>query len=148
MATVTFFHQERADGGVRSGIDYEGMTVLENFIGGAREDDASLVWYIDVKFEGNLIPIGSAELVRSWLHKMGEHIKPGLMSLAADLEAGTDTFVPVKRDIDVPIPTIRVTVAATGIRRLGARQIGEKIRGVAEHWQLLLQQLRPLESVT
>lgn len=144
MATITVFRQGRADGGVRSGIDYEGMTVLESFEEGAGDDDPALLWYVDVRLSGDPIPAGSPEIVRDWLTQLGKVVQPRLISVATELETGIDGFVPVQRALDVPVPGLQVTLVATGIRRLDARAIAARIREVGEQWQDLLSSVQPL----
>lgn len=48
MADVQFYHQERVDGGRRSGVTVDGTTVLHGFIPGGDEYDPALEWYVDV----------------------------------------------------------------------------------------------------
>lgn len=147
MSTLTVFRQERIDGGIRTGIDYEGMTILETFISGNEDNDPALLWYVDVKFAGDHIPVGSPELIRNWLIQIGNHVQLGLDSVAAELTAGIDGLIPISRKLEIPIAGLTVTVAATGIRRLSARAIGEKIREFAEQWREVLTSVQPLAPV-
>jgi hypothetical protein len=56
LASLTFYHQVRADGGVRTGIETDGAEILHSFTPGGEEDDPALLWYVDVECEGANLP--------------------------------------------------------------------------------------------
>jgi len=144
MASVTFFRQQRVDGGIRTGIDYEGCTLLESFAQGSDEDDPALLWFVDVKLEGPVIPSRSPNHLRQWLIDLAAKLQPHLDAVAEELSAGVDGEWPVQRSFSMPAEDLLLTVSATGIRRLQARQIGEKVREVSQRWPELLEALQPL----
>jgi hypothetical protein len=146
MASATVFWQERVDGGIREGIDYEGTTVLEHYVPGHEDDDPALLWYVDVRFEGS-IPASSPESLRDWLTQIEGQVKPGLDAVADDLAAGTDGLVPVQRPLPLSLDGVTACVVATGIRRINARRIGERIRDLGNRWSEMLSSMQSLSSV-
>ena len=64
------------------------------------------------------------------------------------METGIDGLVPIRRALEIPIAGLNVSVVATGIRRVSARTIGEKIRRFGEQWRDLLLSVQPLTPVT
>ena len=68
MPKLTFYHQARFDGGRRTGISLDDdATSLHFFETGAAEEDYDprLLWYVDLRCEGNAIP-GEPQAARDW----------------------------------------------------------------------------------
>jgi hypothetical protein len=145
MASVTFFRQQRVDGGIRTGIDFEGITLLESFTPGGDEDDPVLLWYVDVQLEG-VIPVRSPEHLRRWLSELTGTLQPFLDRVADEMDAGADGEWPVRRSFDLNAGDLRLTVSATGVRRLAARQLGERVREIGQRWREFVEALHPLSS--
>src|SRR5438309_1549162 len=86
-STLTFYRQERADGGVRTGIMAGDSTVLELFEAPEEEYDPSLIWSIDIRCHGSSLPF-NAEGARAWLLENGAMIRDGLSRFTEHLRAG------------------------------------------------------------
>lgn len=142
MADVTFYHQERFDGGQRSGVTVDGRTVLHGFVPGAGEYDPELEWYVDLSLPTTNPPTETDAL--QWLAVNERVIRDGLVSTAAKLECGLDnSAMPWETTTPGPEGPIRVSVVA--VRRLLARQVGDKLRGLAARdWASLFPTTTPV----
>ena len=98
MKTIDFYRQARVDGGERTGVEVNGETVLEQFEPGDKEEDAALLWFVDVRCAGDSLP-GEAESVREWLLEKGSIIQTRLREIANELPAGIDFSEPISRDV-------------------------------------------------
>mgnify|MGYP005867575247 CR=1 FL=1 len=128
MAEVILFHQERADGGRRSGLVVDGETVLHGFLPGADEHDPALVWYVDVSLATSAPPTPTNAL--SWLDHHEDEIRNSLTRVADALNLGIDSYsMPAEFTYPGTDGTVRVTVSA--MRHVTGRQIGEKLRQFA-----------------
>src|SRR3990172_12151792 len=92
MTNIDFYRQQRFDGGVRSGIGVNNVTILERFNPGRRESNPALLWYIDVRLEGKSLP-QDPDAVREWLRRENGFIRRGLSKAADQLELGIDADV-------------------------------------------------------
>lgn len=138
MAEVTFYHQERADGGRRTGVTVDGDSVAHGFLTGSEEYDPSLVWYVDVTVQTTSPPSRETALV--WLERHTPEIRLALLETAGLLELGIDAN---SMPAEFGRKGIRVTVSA--MRRLVGRQIAQKLSHFAEtDWSLLFPVLTPL----
>jgi hypothetical protein len=140
MPTITFFRQARRDGGVRTGIDIDGRTVLSRFQQGRREDDPALLWYVDVRCDGASLPT-HVEDARQWLIRHESQIVQVLDALAEKAPDGLDPSEwPLQRSKRLNGATI--TVACSAVRRIEAREMAAVLRDVAEHWHDRLASLK------
>jgi hypothetical protein len=132
MPTITFFRQARRDGGIRTGIDIDDHTVLSRFETGTRDDDPTLLWYVDVRCEGTRLP-RDVEAARQWLLRHDDSIRQTLDALARQVPDGLDPS-------EWPLRTTKrlggasVTIACSAVRRVEAREMAAILRDVAEHW--------------
>jgi hypothetical protein len=137
MADVQFFHQERVDGGRRSGVSVDGTTVFHAFIPGSEEYDPALEWYADVTLPTQDPP--SESTVRSWLAANGQVIRDALLAAAGQLECGLDdSAMPWVGTVTVTWPEGQPRVSVSAVRRVSARHVGEKLRWLAsQDWSVL-----------
>lgn len=128
MAEVIFYHQERVDGGQRTGITVDGDAVLHGFVDGGSETNPMLAWYLDVSWKTDAPPVESNAL--SWLKQRDGEIREVILVAAQELSGGidVDTF-PWTRKQKTKIGTLRVSVSA--MRRLTARDIGGHLKRFA-----------------
>jgi len=140
MPTITFFRQARNDGGVRTGIEVEGQTVLSRFEG-KEADDPALLWYVDVRCSGRRLP-ADAEGARRWLEKNSEAVAALINSLAARVPEGSDPSEWPLRESKRLTDGASIVVACSAIRRVEAREIASILRDVAAHWLELLRSLK------
>jgi hypothetical protein len=127
MAEVIFYHQERVDGGQRSGLTVDGETVLHSFVEGSAEFDPALEWYADVAIQTPLLPTPAN--ARDWLRNNSADIRESLIEAASRFASGIDPPMPVEFVHNNGSGSIRVTVSA--MRRLVGRAIGERLKRLA-----------------
>jgi hypothetical protein len=141
MAEVKFYHQERADGGRRTGVTVDGDTVAHGFLPGHDEYDPALLWYVDVTLQTPNPPTRTNAL--AWLQSRTPEIRLALSNTASLLELGIDmNSMPAEFGHNGAEGPIRVTVSA--MRRLIGRQIAQKINHFAEtDWAVLFPVLTP-----
>jgi hypothetical protein len=148
MTEITFFRQKRFDGGVRTGIDVMGETLLQEFVPGNLDFDSALLWYIDLRCKGQNIP-GDPELVRSWFIRRSEFFKRELIKIANEslcVGFDADLFPYQNRLTDSEGTEIRVVI--TAIRRITALDLAEELRCLATEWDTILSNLRSPATVS
>jgi hypothetical protein len=130
MATMTFYHQERADGGRRTGLDVDGEAVLHSFApGNDEESDPTLLWYVDVRIS-DAAPPTSHEEAAAWLARHADEIQAALSAAAGELGCGIDVdLLPWQFEYRAASEPILVSVSA--MRRLAAREVGAKLQALA-----------------
>jgi hypothetical protein len=144
MTTITFYRQARRDGGIRTGIEIDGNTLLSRFDEGGSDPDPAIVWYVDVKCRGKSLPKDS-EGARRFLISHGATIRRAIASLADEIPAGIDpTAWPVRRETKSK-PDVRIEVACSAVRRLEALKLSDTLRDVASHWSDLVESLAEVE---
>jgi hypothetical protein len=146
MAKITFYHQKRRDGGIRTGVEINGETELgleEEFTG--KEIDPVLLWFVDLRCEGKKLPT-DAEAVRAWLLEQSSVIRAGLESLAGEIRAGIDfnTF-PYLWPVPGAPRGVRMMLACSAMRRTEARSIRDVLVHLAAHWQERVARLPAVE---
>jgi len=142
MSKLTFFHQIRVDGGVRTGIEIDDTRALESFQTERDEFDPVLLWYVDIICDGDNVP-REPEAARQWFLDNERFFVDLLLVPAADeLEIGFDPEVrPFRRTRDAGPGGCRIVIIVSAMRRVHAREIAGEIRGVAESWRGLLTHL-------
>lgn len=137
MAGVQFYHQERVDGGRRSGLTVDGNTVLHGFVPGGEEYDPALEWYADVTIPTQNPP--SESTARGWLAANGQVIRDALVAAAGQLECGLDnSAMPWVGAVSVSWPEGQARVSVSAVRRVSARHVGERLRWLAsQEWDSL-----------
>lgn len=130
MAEVTFYHQERVDGGRRSGVFVEGTAVLQGFIpGDVDQEDSALAWYVDVTLDTPTPPTRTNAL--PWLERRWARLRAALREAGQLLSCGLDVdTIPWAFQHTGPDGPLRVSVSA--MQRLTARRVGEKLTHLAE----------------
>lgn len=144
MPELSLFRQGRADGGIRSGLMIDGISALQQFEAGNRDDDPALLWYVDVVVEGKGLP-RDPELAREWFVRHREIFQEALTTTADKLRGGFDKE---QGPSQFPISTIsrsgkghkgRLIVFA--VRRKNALEISKQLRELARDWDEVLQEL-------
>lgn len=146
MSTLAFFRQARVDGGMRTGVDWDDTPLLHDFQEGSDEHDPAIIWYVDVEFVGDTLPI-DAESARQWLVRRGTTVAGALRSLAEDLSLGIDVGSwPAKRDI-VGLPRgVEGLISCSAVRRVDCRHIAEHLRELAGQWRQIIRHLPPMRE--
>jgi hypothetical protein len=144
MKTINFYRQARVDGGRRTGVEIDGETVLERFERGNEPEDATLLWFVDIRCSGGNLP-DEAEASREWLLSMAPIISNGVRDVAKELRAGIDFSSPISREIPNVGKGLTVQIFCSAIRRLQALQIAKVLDEISAHWTEFLHQLEVLE---
>ena len=135
---LTFYHQKRRDGGLRTGVEINGERVLENYEPGGHPQDSALLWFVDLRCSGERIPT-DPQSVRRWLLDRSENIRGGLRQLSKDVVAGIDKDWPIRREL--PVSDVRMAIYCSAMRRLSGREISEVLSGLEKRWPKVVQSL-------
>ena len=135
MTDVQFYHQERVDGGMRSGVYVGGEAMLHGFIPGSEERNPALSWYTDVTLSTPSPPDDATAL--AWLLDHASEIRAALDGAADQLSSGIDAdAMPWECVTTGAEGPIRVSVSA--MRRFPARDIAHNLRRLASaDWSAL-----------
>jgi hypothetical protein len=140
MKSLTFYHQKRKDGGVRTGVELDGERVLEQFKPGRGAPDSALEWFVDVRCRGRHIP-NDPEAVRRWLLDRGAGIQAHLEQMAADLQAGMDADWPLTSELPGTSNAVTIKIVCSAVRRLTGRDIGQVLLQLKRSWGRLIASL-------
>ena len=136
LSGLTFYRQKRFDGGIRMGVELGHTTILERFEPGEGERDPSLLWYVDVRYDGPNLPT-DIESIPQWLLSTRSIIEGGLARFADHLRlVGSDRDQYPLEWSDFPEANDGVTrkIACSAIRRIDARILAEILDDVRIHW--------------
>ena len=142
MAKLIFYRQKRYDGGMRTGIELDGQPIAEQFEPGEGERDPALVWFLDLRCEGEGVPEDEDE-ARQWLLGRSSSIRDALRRFAEKLRIGADRDDSVLKwteFADVP-PGVEMAIVGSAIRRVEAREFASVLGEMADHWNLWLHDL-------
>lgn len=136
MSELTFYRQLRMDDGARTGIELDRVSLFEQFEAGNPDDrDPALRWYVDLRCRGEGLP-RNPEAARQWLLDHADLIRDGFRRFADRLVAGADPDeYPLEWSDFQGLPAaVQMTIAASAMRRVDAREMGLVLRDIAEHW--------------
>ena len=140
MPSIIFYRQARVDGGAHTGIDVNGDS-LEYFESGTGDHDPALVWYVDLRLEGDDLP-DNPEEVSQWLLDHELLVNSTYRQLAERLEVGVDPDVWPLQVASTQAPAgIGVVAVCSCMRRILARQMGKTVTDIEEHWKEYLDRL-------
>jgi hypothetical protein len=139
MKNLTFYHQKRRDGGVRTGVEVDDERILECFESGAPREDPRLLWWIDVRCAQKAWP-SEPEEVRAWLLENAQRIEGGLKALAAELNAGIDKDWPAKHVVPGRAG-LRIEIFCSAMRRVAGREIQAELFNLARNWRTIIAEL-------
>lgn len=128
MFSLTYYKQQREDGGVRTGIDANGDTILHRFEdGNAEEKSPALDWYVDVRCSIEAEEVGDA---RIWFHQHHKLIDRALRMAADKLLAGVDFGGEPWLGAEDREAGIRVAISCSAQRRVDALEMQRHIEEV------------------
>jgi hypothetical protein len=133
---LTFYHQKRRDGGIRTGVEFDGERLLENFEEGEFPPDSALLWFVDIVCVGTNLP-ADPEGVRRWLLDRADVIRPGLRKMEEEIRAGIDSDWPVRHEIG-NIDSTKITIQCSASRRIEGREIAGILRDIEKAWSKLI----------
>jgi hypothetical protein len=137
MDNLTFYHQKRRDGGIRTGIEHNGERVLESFCEGGDPPDSVLEWFVEVRCSAKRLP-GESEDSREFFLRRADAIVRGLNELANEVSSGIDKDWPAKWEVVGPE---RIQILCSAQRRISGIQIAQILRELAVKWPKLLRSL-------
>jgi len=140
MKSLTFYHQKRKDGGVRTGVELDGERVLEQFKPGRGAPDSALEWFVDVRCRGQRLPDDS-EAVRRWLLGQSAEIQAHLERMANELRTGMDPDWPLTSEMDSTANGVAIKIVCSAVRRLSGRDIGQVLLQLKRSWGRLIASL-------
>ena len=145
MADLTFYRQQRVDGGTRTGMMLGPTTILENFEEGEEEYDPSLAWSIDLRCKGTILPT-TANDAKDWLLAHESLIREGFDRYADQLRAGSDPTGPYLlewSDFQGPPEGVAMKIVCGAMRRIDAYYLSKRLKFVGENWRPLIEGLQP-----
>ena len=141
MSTITFFQQSREDGGLRTGIEIDGLSHLELLEIDGEEYDPALSWYVELQFDGDALP-SSAEAARHWLLDNSDFIQVGMKAMAEKLSVGLDARSdPLQWSIPDAPEGVHCKIICMAVRRLEGREISKHITRISNQWDTLVKSL-------
>jgi len=147
MTTLALYRQARVDGGLRTGIEVDGLAVWEQFEPGSEEVDPALLWYIDCVCEGDDLPT-EADEVRQWFLAQGPALQGYLTTAAQELIVGSDPEVhPYGKVFAGPETGLQARISVSAVRRIVGRGIAARLVEFRDAWEATIRNLVPLASV-
>jgi len=130
------------------GLEVDSTTLAHYFEPGDGEPDPSLLWFVDLRCDGAVVPDTYPES-RRWLADHGPLVTSAFQGLAEKLEVGLDPDVwPVEWPVPGTPAGLRMTVVCSCIRRVTARKMGSILKDIANRWQSYLDQLDSVASIS
>ena len=146
MSKLSFYQQERLDGGVRTAITADDDTILHHFESGPDDDDPVLAWYVDVRCEGSRLPAEAAE-AKEWFLRHAAVIRQGLRAVADELRAGIDVHAwPLQRPIKGGPRGVAIKIVCSVHRRQDALDMAKILGDLATHWEERIKGLTAMGS--
>jgi hypothetical protein len=139
MDKLTFYHQKRRDGGLRTGVDSNDERVLERYEPGDLPRDSALIWFVDIRCTAEALPSGP-EGIREWFLSRSGPIQTALRQLADDCVAGIDKDWPLKRQIPTSDGVV-MAIYCSAMRRLSGREMASVLAELEAKWPVLVREL-------
>jgi hypothetical protein len=140
---LTFYHQKRLDGGVRTGIMLGENTVLGRFDEGTEDYNPALIWSVDLRCNGLGLP-STADEARQWLIAHEGVIREGFRRFADELTSGSDptgAYLLEWNRFPDPPQGVEMKIVCGAMRRVDARNLASVLLDVAANWRELLSSL-------
>jgi hypothetical protein len=110
------------------------------------EPDPALLWYADLRCEGQRLPT-KAETARRWLLQRSDIIRQGFRDVAEELRAGMDVDAwPVMRKIQGFPDGVKAEIAFSAARRLDGVAMADVLLEVADQWDECIHSLPTVEA--
>jgi hypothetical protein len=142
---LSFYRQERVDGGIRTGIMLGMATIFERFEIEGEEWDPSLAWSVELRCSGSSLPTG-ADDVKPWLLAHEGQIRDAFRRFSDQLAAGSDPTgdYPLQFADFHDLPAgVSMKIVCTALRRYDALFLAEHLNHIREHWSDLVRDLEP-----
>jgi hypothetical protein len=141
MGKLALYYHYRNDGGTRTTVDVDGVTVAHRFKAGKRAVDPTLAWYVDVRCEGVRLPKEPAAALQ-WLHDKSELIRAGLADFAANINVDPDAE-PIRWEIAGSQRGVRISLFAWAQTAKGLVRMPRMLGKIRDRWDDLLGELEP-----
>ena len=145
MDKLIFFHQQRRDGRVRTGIELNDDLILEEFSQTQEPADSALLWFVDVRCIGSNLP-SRPENARAWFLDRSSLIQEALNDLARELGAGIDSQWPLKKELPSIGPN-RIAIYCSAVHRLTGLEISKVLADLGRNFQEIVRSLGHCEPV-
>ena len=147
MSEITFYRQMRFDEGLRTGIDVDGIEYWHQYLPAADEGDSGILWFVDIRLEGELLP-DDPDDVRRWLRAHAGAITNALRVLSEQYDHGLDADSDPQRKPIAGLPDgVHGEIVLSASRRVEARRLGNVLAEIAEDWPALLSALDQMSRV-
>jgi len=148
MSEVTFYHHERADGGRRTGIEFDDYRGLEYFQETSDEDavDPTLLWFVDVKTTAPA-PIETVPQAATWLAEHTQDIQQSLSEVADQLTIGFD-MDSMASSYSFELGGRKYDVEVGGQNRIVRRKLGERLREFSKDLNQIFSRMKPYQPLT
>jgi len=144
MPELTFFYQQRYDGGIRIGLGVDDELSCERFEPGKeKETDPALLWYVDVIVEAKEQPEDKSQLA-GWFVEHEEAIVNELRRAADKVALGMDAS-PVKYRTKIPSGET-VHLLLSSVRGLAEGELAENLRQLAAKWRETVERITPVAN--
>jgi hypothetical protein len=149
MHSLSFYRQMRQDCGVRTAIELDGDVVFHRFEAGTPDIDPALLWYVDLRCEGNDLP-SDPEQARVWLLENTGPIKEGFRRLAEKLRAGVDISIyPIEWSEFPSSPEgVHMSIVCSTVGRLPSLDLPRILVDIEQHWEDRVRSLPAVQLAT
>jgi hypothetical protein len=147
MSTVSLYHNDRVDGGKRTGLEINGQRAFEQYVPGGEERDPAIRWYLDVDLPAAKTPMNRRESAL-WLRTHHRQIEEVVTQAKKELGAGYDADgLPWLFNWESPEGVIQLKVSAQ--RRYSAQNIAHYLdEFLRKDWKSFLKQARSIAVET
>jgi hypothetical protein len=135
MSDLVFYRQKRYDGGVRTGVEWEGMPLARHFDPPAGDRDPALLWFVDLRCSGPGIP-NDPDAAFDWLGEQTSMIREGFRRFGEKLLVGADhDDDPLEwTDFGATPVGVALKLVCSATRRVDARDMSGVINDIGFHW--------------
>jgi hypothetical protein len=146
MAKLLFYRQKRFDGGIRTGLEIDDATLVEQFDPVPGEPDPYLRWYVDVKCEGPAVP-ADPDRAEDWFVERRDVLREKLLEYAKKIGHGVDVGL---HSLNWNAQSLtgedaQITIICSTADHQGARELPSILNDLAERWDEIMDSLELTE---
>ena len=142
MSKLIFYRQKRFDGGLRTGLELDGLNVADEFEDGSGERDPTLRWYVELRCEGPSVPSDPYDAT-DWLLDLAPLAREGFRLLAEQLEVGVDRdlYNLIWSDFPIQPEGANLKIACLAIRRADGLEMSGVVQQFGQQFETLIKML-------